>query len=66
MTGESFNEKLVGEMFIAYVSNNSVEPSQIANVVRAISRDFLRTIMKNSRRDRTLLCLSMSRSRRIT
>ena len=38
MTDESFNEKLVGEMFIAYVSNNSVEPSQIANVVRAISR----------------------------
>jgi predicted transcriptional regulator len=38
MTDESFNEKLVGEMFIAYVSNNSVEPSQIADVVRAISR----------------------------
>jgi predicted transcriptional regulator len=40
MTGESFNEKLVGEMFIAYVSNNSVEPSQIEDVVRAISRAF--------------------------
>ena len=66
MTDESFNEKLVGEMFIAYVSNNSVEPSQIADVVRAISRAFLRTTMKNSRRDRTLLCLSISRSRRIT
>ena len=38
MAGESFNEKLVGEMFIAYVSNNSVQPSQIADVVRAISR----------------------------
>ena len=34
----SFNEKLVGEMFIAYVSNNSVQPSQIGDVVRAISR----------------------------
>ena len=38
MTHESFNERLVGEMFIAYVSNNSVVPSQIADVVRAISR----------------------------
>ena len=38
MTDESFNEKLVGEMFIAYVSNNSVEPSQIGDIVRAISR----------------------------
>ena len=38
MADESFNEKLVGEMFIAYVSNNSVQPSQIADVVRAISR----------------------------
>jgi predicted transcriptional regulator len=38
MTGESFNEKLVGEMFIAYVSNNSVQPSEIGDVVRAISR----------------------------
>ena len=37
MTDESFNEKLVGEMFIAYVSNNRVAPSQIADVVRAIS-----------------------------
>jgi predicted transcriptional regulator len=37
MTDESFNEKLVGEMFIAYVSNNSVEPSKIGDVVRAIS-----------------------------
>jgi hypothetical protein len=34
MTDESFNEKLVGEMFIAYVSNNRVAPSQIADVVR--------------------------------
>jgi MucR family transcriptional regulator, transcriptional regulator of exopolysaccharide biosynthesis len=38
MTSESFNERLVGEMFIAYVSNNSVQPSQIGDVVRAISR----------------------------
>jgi predicted transcriptional regulator len=38
MADESFNEKLVGEMFIAYVSNNSVQPSQIADVVHAISR----------------------------
>ena len=38
MADESVNEKLVGEMFIAYVSNNSVQPSQIADVVRAISR----------------------------
>ena len=38
MTDESFHEKLVGEMFIAYVSNNSVQPSEIGDVVRAISR----------------------------
>jgi predicted transcriptional regulator len=38
MADESFNEKLIGEMFIAYVSNNSVQPSQIGDVVRAISR----------------------------
>jgi len=38
MNDESFYEKLIGEMFIAYVSNNSVEPSQIGDVVRAISR----------------------------
>ena len=38
MADESFNEKLVGEMFIAYVSNNSVQPSEIGDVVRAISR----------------------------
>jgi predicted transcriptional regulator len=38
MTDESFHEKLIGEMFIAYVSNNSVQPSQIGDVVRAISR----------------------------
>jgi predicted transcriptional regulator len=37
MTREIFNEKLVGEMFIAYVSNNTVEPSKIGDVVRAIS-----------------------------
>jgi predicted transcriptional regulator len=38
MTEESFHEKLIGEMFIAYVSNNSVQPSEIGDVVRAISR----------------------------
>ena len=38
MTDKSFNEKLIGEMFIAYVSNNSVQPSEIGDVVRAISR----------------------------
>jgi predicted transcriptional regulator len=38
MTDESFHEKLIGEMFIAYVSNNSVQPSEIGDVVRAISR----------------------------
>ena len=37
MTREIFNEKLVGEMFIAYVSNNTVEPSKIGDVVRVIS-----------------------------
>ena len=42
MTNESFNERLVGEMFIAYVSNNSVQPSQIGDVVRAISRALSR------------------------
>ena len=38
MTEESFHEKLIGEMFIAYVSNNSVQPSEIGDVARAISR----------------------------
>jgi MucR family transcriptional regulator, transcriptional regulator of exopolysaccharide biosynthesis len=38
MTEESVHEKLIGEMFIAYVSNNSVQPSEIGDVVRAISR----------------------------
>jgi predicted transcriptional regulator len=38
MTEESFHDKLIGEMFIAYVSNNSVQPSEIGDVVRAISR----------------------------
>jgi predicted transcriptional regulator len=38
MTVESFKEKLIGEMFIAYVSNNNVQPSEIGDVVRAISR----------------------------
>jgi predicted transcriptional regulator len=38
MSDESLNEKLIGEMFIAYVSNNSVQPSEIGDVVRAISR----------------------------
>jgi predicted transcriptional regulator len=38
MTDESFKEKLIGEMFIAYVSNNNVQPSEIGDVVRAISR----------------------------
>ena len=42
MTSESFNERLVGEMFIAYVSNNSVQPSQIGDVVRAIGRALSR------------------------
>ena len=66
MTREIFNEKLVGEMFIAYVSNNSVEPSKIGDVVPLSVARCLRTTMKNSQRDRTPLCLSMSRSRRIT
>ena len=38
MADESVNEKLIGEMFIAYVSNNSVQPSEIGDVARAISR----------------------------
>ena len=66
MTGESFNEKLVGEMFIAYVSNNSVVPSQIADVVRAISRALSKDNHEELAADRTPQYLSMSRSRRIT
>jgi predicted transcriptional regulator len=38
MSDENSNERLIGEMFIAYVSNNSVQPSEIGDVVRAISR----------------------------
>jgi predicted transcriptional regulator len=51
MTEESFTEKLVGEMFIAYVSNNSVEPSQIGDVVRAISRALSRDNSEPARQD---------------
>jgi predicted transcriptional regulator len=29
---------LIGQMFVAYVSNNTVEPSQVEKVVRAIRR----------------------------
>ena len=38
MADENLNERLIGEMFIAYVSNNRVQPSEIGEVVRAISR----------------------------
>ena len=31
---------LIGQMFVAYVSNNNVEPSQVESVVRAIRRAF--------------------------
>jgi MucR family transcriptional regulator, transcriptional regulator of exopolysaccharide biosynthesis len=32
------NDNLIGQMFVAYVSNNNLEPSQVENVVRAIRR----------------------------
>lgn len=38
MPNDLSNDNLIGQMFIAYVSNNNIEPSQVENVVRAISR----------------------------
>jgi predicted transcriptional regulator len=38
MASDSSTGNLIGQMFIAYVSNNNIDPSQVENVVRAISR----------------------------
>ena len=38
MANDSTDGNLIGQMFVAYVSNNTVEPSQVENVVRAIRR----------------------------
>ena len=38
MANDSMDSNLIGQMFVAYVSNNTVEPSQVENVVRAIRR----------------------------
>ena len=38
MQDENPDGNLIGQMFIAYVTNNNVDPSQIENVVRAIRR----------------------------
>ena len=38
MANDSPDGNLIGQMFVAYVSNNTVEPSQVENVVRAIRR----------------------------
>jgi len=38
MITERPDENIVSEMFIAYVSNNKVEPSEVEEVVRAIGR----------------------------
>ena len=38
MANDSTDGNLIGQMFVAYVSNNTLEPSQVENVVRAIRR----------------------------
>ena len=38
MPNDMSHDDLIGQMFIAYVSNNNIEPSQVEDVVRAISR----------------------------
>src|SRR5690349_16283759 len=38
MPNDNADGNLIGQMFIAYVSNNNLDPSQIENVVRAIRR----------------------------
>ncbi len=38
MANDNPDGNLIGQMFVAYVSNNKVEPSQVENVVRAIRR----------------------------
>ena len=38
MANDSSDGNLIGQMFVAYVTNNTVEPSQVENVVRAIRR----------------------------
>jgi predicted transcriptional regulator len=38
MANDNPDGNLIGQMFVAYVSNNTVEPSQVENVVRAIRR----------------------------
>ena len=40
MPNDNPDGNLVGQMFVAYVSNNNVEPSQVESVVRAIRRAF--------------------------
>ena len=38
MASDIPHQDLIGQMFVAYVSNNNLEPSQVENVVRAIRR----------------------------
>lgn len=38
MGSDTSNDNLIGQMFIAYVTNNTIDPSQVENVVRAIGR----------------------------
>ena len=40
MPNDNPDGNLIGQMFVAYVSNNNVEPSQVESVVRAIRRAF--------------------------
>jgi predicted transcriptional regulator len=38
MPNDNPDQNLIGQMFVAYVSNNTLEPSQVENVVRGIRR----------------------------
>ena len=46
MTEASSNGKLVSEMFIAYLGNNKIDPSQIEYVVRGIERALLSSLFE--------------------
>jgi len=42
------DENILSQMFIAYVSNNKVEPSEVEDVVRAIVAHCLRRAVQSS------------------
>jgi predicted transcriptional regulator len=47
MANDIPHENLIGQMFVAYVSNNTLEPSQVENVVRGIRRALSNDVSKD-------------------